>query len=108
MSDPYRLPFEPQLSLLSLRSPPNTSQEAYRSLAPSLNDLQAQVLSVLRAYPFGLTDEELCACLPLAELGDSTIRTRRNELTKAKRVEFTGELRRGASRRRARVFAVVQ
>ncbi len=107
MSDPYRLPFDPQLSLLEVRSPTNTSLEAYRSILPALTDLQARVYAALATSgAIGLTDEELGVLLP--GLGASSVRTRRSELVTAKRVEFTGELRRGASNRRAKVFAVIQ
>lgn len=85
----------------------NTSAEAYASLRGSINELQLEVYETLAtAGIFGLADFELCALLP--HLGQSTVRTRRDELVKRGRVSMTGELRKSASGRRCDVFAVVK
>lgn len=72
---------------------PETSWQAADSqTGQRLRDSQRVVLTVMRRYPGGLTDEELRAAIDRTgyPISDSGLRTRRSELVRLGRVRDTG------------------
>jgi hypothetical protein len=79
---------------------PDTSQAAAKSVVDSLTLVQQRILEIHGEHPDGLTDEELTELyiLSFGYAGESSIRSRRHDLTTKGRFEDTGlrrELRSG-------------
>ena len=90
-------------------SDPDTSHAAAQSLTPATLRLsQSAVLSVLTAYPAGLTDQGLALVYGdrWPAQSESGLRTRRAELVRGGLVVDTGRRERLATGRRAVVWAV--
>ena len=90
-------------------SDPDTSHAAAQSLTPeTLRLSQTAVLSVLTAYPAGLTDQGLALVYGnrWPAQSESGLRTRRAELVRGGMVVDTGRRERLASGRQAVVWAV--
>ena len=88
-----QLPFDLDVAH-ARRTDPETSHAAAESLDPTrLRRSQEFVLGVLRAYPAGLTDEELREAVDRTgyAISDSGLRTRRSELVRLGLVEDSGE-----------------
>lgn len=81
-----------------------TSRDAAAQIAPRAGTLRAAVLAALKDAPGGLTDEELQTLL---NMGASTQRPRRIELTQAGLVRDSGTTRRTRSGRQAVVWVAV-
>lgn len=79
-----------------------TSRAAAESLEPEkLNRLQAEILDVLKAWPTGLTDEEIQRFL---KMNPSTQRPRRIELFRKGLIYQADEKRKTSSGRKAAVW----
>lgn len=91
--------------LLSWRPAPHNGTETSRLAAdeiePSAETLRGRLLTVLRSYPEGLTDEQMQAA---TGMGGSTQRPRRQELERAGLCYKTLQTRRTASGRLAIVW----
>jgi hypothetical protein len=76
-------------------SDPDTSRAAAESVVETLTEVQQRVLEIHSKHPDGLTDEELTELyiLSFGYAGESSIRSRRHDLTLKGRFEDTGRSR---------------
>ena len=86
----------------------NTSKEAYKSIEPILNNLQAKVFKIMCKYKKGcIADQVLMQISMNGFISSSSVSSRFIELERKGMIEYTDEKRKGRSKRNQRVMRVI-
>ena len=82
-----------------------TSKEAYESIKPILNNLQCQILNIIKKYKKGCTGDQVLQFMSLKGfISSSSVTSRFSELERKGLIEYTAEKRKGRSKRNQRVM----
>jgi hypothetical protein len=85
-----------------------TSTDAYKSIKPILGDLQAQIYKIIGKYKRGcIYDQVLMQMSMNGYISSSSVSSRFSELERKGLIEYTGETRKGRSKRNQRVMRVI-
>jgi hypothetical protein len=85
-----------------------TSKEAYISIQPVLGDLQTKVLDIISKYKKGCISDQVLQFMSLkGYISSSSVTGRFSELERKGLIEYTGEKRKGRSKRNQRVMRAV-